>query len=542
MLNLKQQFQKRMGFSLLELILGICLTSILTLSLYSIMNFSLNITKLGESKDELILNGRYAIEYIKEEIKGADKIISTKKINSFNTKYPKNFGFIIMQDTKDIKDKPTNDEEYLYRYRFISYYLNGNVIQRIACSLPTPNYPTISYLKGHNIICESVISISESNVDFEKGLINLSITVGNESGEVYDFKSTLYMNCLLDYWFGENKHMNRQGSVTILALIIMTVILINAAYLIYITKIESIMTVNSKDKIQSYYLAESKINKVFYDDKYYLNYIYPVIKEKLQNMSINSFKIYIDDVDMDKEDKENYITCSFTNYTSTDLKRYIVLETNSEYKGIETSMKAYGPIVNDLYELEDSFLDSNTYPEITELLINIKDNISKEEFPSGTNIKVVKTFHNDKIMITNDKKIKLYRNNIEVKEEQIKERNFFIIKNELNTPIDFQIGENGNSNEIKFEGLIYVEGNLYINSNFKFRGIMIVDGNTYINPDIVKNSEIKGIVLSNGFINDKSFILYDRSYVYRYGVYLPGFIQPRLEVYKKLWFHKVNYR
>lgn len=327
--------------------------------------------------------------------------------------------------------------------------------------------------------------------------------------------------------------MNRKGSITVLALLIMSVIMISSTYLVYLTKLQSLITASSINNIQSYYLAESKINKVFYDDKYYLNYIYPIIKEKLQNTSISSFKIYIDDIDMDKDDKENYIKCSFTNYGSTGLKRNIVLETNSLYNGVLTSIKAYGPIVNVLYESEIPLLDNNTYPQITDTLNDIKTNISKEEFPSGTNIKVIKTYDNDKVIITNNKKIKLYRNNIEVKEEQIKDRNFFIVKNKLNTPITFQIGEN-NKDEVKFEGLIYLEGDLYIDSKFIFKGIIIVNGNIYMNPNVVRDSEVKGIVLTNGSIEDDSFIFYNRSYVYRYGVYLPGFIQPRLEVYKKV--------
>lgn len=171
----------------------------LIITLFSILNFSTNVTVLGETKDELILSGRYALEYIKEEIKAADKIISTKKISSFNTKYPNNFGFVIMQDTYDYLDKPINDNEFKERYRFISYYLKGNVIQRIACSKSTTNYPTIGFLEGHNVICESVISITESNIDFDKKLLKLCISLGNESGEFYNFKSTLYLNCTIDY-------------------------------------------------------------------------------------------------------------------------------------------------------------------------------------------------------------------------------------------------------------------------------------------------------------------------------------------------------
>ena len=332
------------------------------------------------------------------------------------------------------------------------------------------------------------------------------------------------------------KHISakRKGAITILALLIMGVVLISSLHLVYLTKIQSLITISSVDKIQSYYLAESKINKVFYDDKYFLNSIYPVIWGKLQNSEIPSFKINLDVSDVDINDKDNTITCSFTGYSSVS-KRNIVLEAKSIYKGIETSIKAFGPVANDIYELEMPLLDSDNCTEIEDIIKCIQKDILSADFPSDSGYKVIKTYDIEKVIISKNM-IKLYRNNLLVKETTLSSsRNFIILGNSsIYKPIEFQIEETENDDDVKFEGLIYIDGNLNINSKFIFKGIIIANGNIYIEPNIVKDSEVKGIVLTDGIINDKSFIKYDRSYIYRYGVYIPDFIKPRLNVYKKL--------
>lgn len=197
MWNSKHQFQSKFGFLLLELILSITLASILILSFYSMLQYTTTASILGEKYDEIILNGRYGIEYIKEEIKSADKIISTSKIKNFNIKYPKNFGFVIVQDMYDHRYSTDSSGEPKDRYRFISYYLNGNVIQRIACT--QDSYPAADNLSGHNVLSENVLSINDSSVDFENKLIHLSLSLGNEKKELYKFKSTVYINCTTDY-------------------------------------------------------------------------------------------------------------------------------------------------------------------------------------------------------------------------------------------------------------------------------------------------------------------------------------------------------
>lgn len=200
MLNTWFPFQRSKGYLLLELIVSISITMILIISLYSIFEFTTNTTALGETMDEVLLNGRYGIEYIKEEIGYADMIICSSKIQNLNELYPTNIGFVIMQDLKNYIPKDYEDnEEYKYRYRFITYYLTGNKIQRISCNKDSPIYPQLKHMTGHNVVCEWVLSIKDSNVNFRDKLINLSLSVGKDNKEMHKFKSTAYINCNTDY-------------------------------------------------------------------------------------------------------------------------------------------------------------------------------------------------------------------------------------------------------------------------------------------------------------------------------------------------------
>ena len=67
MWSLKLIYKRNKGFTLLELILAIGLSSIVALSLLSILNYSKNTSIIGNEIDELMLNGRYAMEYIKKK-------------------------------------------------------------------------------------------------------------------------------------------------------------------------------------------------------------------------------------------------------------------------------------------------------------------------------------------------------------------------------------------------------------------------------------------------------------------------------------------
>lgn len=174
------------GFTLIELLLGVSISGILVLSLYFIFNYSVKTSKIGEEKEEFLLNGRYAIEYMKREIRNGEEIISSDKINGFNKKYKNNFGFVI---------KVKRDQGYKY----VSYYLEKESIRRIVSINTASKYPYIGSFEGHNRIVGNISSIEGSRVDFKNNKIVLNFLMSGEWNNNMEFKTEIFMRCPTDY-------------------------------------------------------------------------------------------------------------------------------------------------------------------------------------------------------------------------------------------------------------------------------------------------------------------------------------------------------
>lgn len=162
------------------------ISSLIVLPLLSILNLSNISCTSVEEKDELMLNANFAIDYVKLEIKSADRIISSDKIVNLDIKYPTNIGFVI---------RIYDDSEGVYRY--ITYYTNGNKLIRIACNRTSETYPTYYYFAGYNEICEFTESIDGSRFNGENSIINLDFYFNNNF--TLNIKSDIYIRCEMDY-------------------------------------------------------------------------------------------------------------------------------------------------------------------------------------------------------------------------------------------------------------------------------------------------------------------------------------------------------
>jgi prepilin-type N-terminal cleavage/methylation domain-containing protein len=191
MLNIRHQCLNKKGFTIIELIYGMAIFSVLLSTVISMLNFSNKVFTIGENEDEFLLNGRFAIEYLKEEIRSADLIIPSNKISNLNSTYPENIGFVMMKD-----NGISNHKE---RYRFYTYYLMGDKLVRISRNLENSIYPDASRLSGYNEMCEGVLKMDNTRNDFDNRLIYLSLTMGYNNKEVHTFKSILYIANNFDY-------------------------------------------------------------------------------------------------------------------------------------------------------------------------------------------------------------------------------------------------------------------------------------------------------------------------------------------------------
>lgn len=184
--NLKPIFRKSKAFTILELILTLGLSSVLILSLLSIFNYSKHVSFLGNEIDELMLNGRYALEFIKDEVRAAEKIVPTSKIKGLNGAYKDNLGFVIINKEDEILN------------RFTTYYLKNGKLIRISGLAKNDSYPIYSQLQGHNEISEYIHSIEGSGLDIEGKMIYLSFKLLSDSGQDINFKSSIYIRCPIE--------------------------------------------------------------------------------------------------------------------------------------------------------------------------------------------------------------------------------------------------------------------------------------------------------------------------------------------------------
>lgn len=190
MLCTRPIYQKSKGFTLIELVLVVALSSVLIISLYSLLDFSTKCCLKGDRKDKLLLNGRYSIEFIKDEIKAADMIISSEKFKDLTLKYPTNIGFVILKIYR---------EETPIRYNYITYHTNKDKIVRVACTRIDNKYPTYSYFSGNNALCELAYSILNTKFIPEDNMIYFDLKFRHGEDEELVLKSDIYIRCPIDY-------------------------------------------------------------------------------------------------------------------------------------------------------------------------------------------------------------------------------------------------------------------------------------------------------------------------------------------------------
>lgn len=80
-------------------------------------------------------------------------------------------------------------------------------------------------------------------------------------------------------------------------------------------------------------------------------------------------------------------------------------------------------------------------------------------------------------------------------------------------------------NPMDLAGIIYVSGNLYINQDLNFQGLIIVDGKVKIHSEV--DVDLGGALIARELEGDLN-IDHRLRLISKYGVYIPGFIDPRI--------------
>lgn len=337
--------------------------------------------------------------------------------------------------------------------------------------------------------------------------------------------------------------MQRKGSILITILLVFAVVLMGALYMLSSSTLQSNILRNKTINNQSYYSAENKIYLVLYEDKYYKSQLLPIILEEFRKNTIYKKKeILIDLEDLEDGDSQKNVMTSFDIQNS---RKCLKLVASSEDNNQITSVGSVYSIVKEILELgkpilHSDYLDYNYQEDLLNYFKAIERDASIDDLPR--HIIGISTFDYVSItvnsIVNRHKQILFYRNNQLIKTEVYNNavNNFYsiIMRDKYNKGINLNV--NSPDYPTSMDGIIYIEGDLIISSEFIFNGIIIINGGS-----IIVNSEItpiiNGIIISNGvegwFDPDRLTINYNSKHIYDYGTYLPDFLEYKFVVMKK---------
>ena len=187
MLSFKPPGTSNKGFTLIELIIGIGLTGMLISMSFSVFDTTSRISKQVSIEDDFLLQGRFAIEYIRDDITEDNKAIKSIQIVSMKDYLPDKFnytdtlGFFIVKEEKK-------------EFNHIFYKLEGETLSRVSFGSPIKLPKNMTSDKGNNPVLENVSSIKDSYYDKENELLCLIIKTKDKSrSKEYKFMETLYL-------------------------------------------------------------------------------------------------------------------------------------------------------------------------------------------------------------------------------------------------------------------------------------------------------------------------------------------------------------
>ena len=329
--------------------------------------------------------------------------------------------------------------------------------------------------------------------------------------------------------------MNRKGSVLILVLLVFVVVMLGALYTLQSSTLHMHIAKNKSVNNQGFYSSEAKIFMCMYEAKYFKDQLEPLILNEFRTLTNSKDYILLSSEDIEKGDSERKVAISFV--TQNNRKCLKLVGTTNNNNQITNATSTF-TLVNEIFELGLPVLD-----RAGEYIEELENKISNDDLPRQ--IKAVNIFDYDSIVVKTitNRELELFYGRMGqfIRSEKLIPSNidktnelFILIEDKFNKRVSLHIDCPEKLTLI--DGIIYIEGDLIISSEFKFNGIIIIN-----NGQIIVNSEIKpiinGIIISNGeeagLDLEKITLNYDRNIVYRYGTYLPNFLNYEFLVMKK---------
>lgn len=344
-----------------------------------------------------------------------------------------------------------------------------------------------------------------------------------------------------------HKDEKNKGFITVFSLLAMMIILIFSMFLNYISKMEYMIMNSSQNNVQAFYLLEGKILMAINDPKYFDNIILPGAKEYLKYGRNTEDKKYIilDDEDLMEGDNDNKIDLFFH---KEENRRKLKLQAQTSYNKIKRKADANLTIVNEIFEIGLPIISPNVLENNGEIYEEYMNFLQREIYIPTLEEDMMSIEIDDyetvRIHSNTDNKacIELYRNNIDfpikkyfIDKNMDKNRIFLLAKNDEIENLKIIIESDNIDDVLKLKGIVYVEGDIYICSDVVFYGILIVNnGSIYIESN--NNFTLSGILLGDDvdklLYDERANIDYNIHEIKRNGIYLPGFIEPKIESIK----------
>ncbi|CCQ95986.1 hypothetical protein CULT_340031 [[Clostridium] ultunense Esp] len=339
--------------------------------------------------------------------------------------------------------------------------------------------------------------------------------------------------------------INDKGFITIVALFTMAIILISALFLIYTSNMEYLIVISSQNNIQAYYLAESKIHMVLGKEEYYYGQLVPRIETYLKYGRLGKFydrRIILDNKDLFEGDNNDIIKVGFAEENN---RRILELETYSTYSGISKNVLAKTTMINDFFEMgipivSIEYILQDKIREFENYMLYLQEEIEIPKQSNGLIGIEAMDYDNIKFIRRLDNRIDIefFRNDIEdpIKREMLVDNEIFLLARNNYVNPTLSIESEKDSDKLILKGIFYIEGDLKIYSDFEFYGILVLNnGQLLMEPS--SEVKIEGVLLLNrynGNLLDSGNIQinYNLDEIRKYGVYLPKFIDPKVQVIK----------
>ncbi|MGM0395595.1 MAG: type II secretion system protein [Bacillota bacterium] len=177
---------RKKGFTLIEIVLAIGFMGVLILVFFSIIRFTDLTSKRIQGADDSLLNGRYAVEYIIEDVELSDEIVSMMDYCPENIDMDHTLGFVLINETIDEYD----DIIYQHIYYRITH---GSLYRTTFDSMM--KCPDVALSNGgSNRFLDNVTDVGNSGYDSGDKLLFIEvITTDPLSSREYIFMESKYL-------------------------------------------------------------------------------------------------------------------------------------------------------------------------------------------------------------------------------------------------------------------------------------------------------------------------------------------------------------